>query len=161
MSPASSWFACGAVTFVDLLRFLMLLHNCCCLVFLKTNRCVGLGLSLSFPAQFSHLVWDPLTMGQGLCATVPVSPAPPPIPQKGPPAAAEGHPRPLSPPDLSCSVCGLVSPPFYSVGLYAHCHWRCPPCLIRRYRVVLVYSRINSKVRGSGDTDPYLKQNIY
>jgi len=40
-----------------------------------------------------------------LCATeptVPVSP-PPPIPRKGPPAAAEGHSRPLSPPGLSCS----------------------------------------------------------
>jgi hypothetical protein len=31
--------------------------------------------------------------------------------------------------------------------LYAHCHWWCPPCLIRRYRVVLVYSRINSKAK--------------
>ena len=39
---------------------------------------------------------------------------------------------------------------FCSVGLYAHCHWWCPPCLIRRYRVVLVYSRINSKAKNSG-----------
>jgi hypothetical protein len=27
------------------------------------------------------------------------------------------------------------------------CHWWCPPCLIRRYRVVLVYSRINSQAK--------------
>jgi hypothetical protein len=94
VSPASSWFACGAVTLVDLLRFLMLLHNCCCLAFLKTNRCVGLGLSLSFPAQFSHLVWDPLTMGQGLCATVPVSPAPPPSPKRGLPQPQRATPAP-------------------------------------------------------------------
>ena len=44
-------------------------------------------------------------------------------------------------------VLRLVSPLFCSVGLYAHCHWWCPPCLIRRYRVVLVYSRINSKAK--------------
>ena len=97
VSPASSWFACGAVTLVDLLRFLMLLHNCCCLAFLKTNRCVGLGLSLSFPAQFSHLVWDPLTMGQGLCATVPVSPAPPPSPKRGLPQPQRATPAPPLP----------------------------------------------------------------
>ena len=49
-----------------------------------------------------------------LCATeptVPVSP-PPPIPRKGPPAAAEGHSeghsRPLSPPGLSL-VCRAPS----------------------------------------------------
>jgi len=40
-----------------------------------------------------------------------------------------------------CSL-PLVVP---TVGLYAHCHWWCPPCLVRRYRVVLVCSRINSK----------------
>jgi hypothetical protein len=44
-------------------------------------------------------------------------------------------------------VLRLVSPLFCSVGLYAHCHWWCPPCLIRRHRVVLVYSRINSKAK--------------
>ena len=40
-------------------------------------------------------------------------PLPPPIPRKGPPAAAEGHSRPLSPTDLSCSVwfhlCSVLS----------------------------------------------------
>jgi hypothetical protein len=29
--------------------------------------------------------------------------------------------------------------------VYAHCHWRCPPCLVRRYRVVLVYSEYTLK----------------
>ena len=46
-----------------------------------------------------------------LCATeptVPVSP-PPPIPRKGPPAAAEGHSRPLSPPVVFRAPSGFTS----------------------------------------------------
>jgi len=38
--------------------------------------------------------------------------------------------------------------------MYAHCHWWCPPCLIRRYRVVLVCSRINSKAKHARPARP-------
>ena len=88
---------------------------------------------------------SPLLRGCGVRPSL--SPLPP-HPPKGASRSRRGPlPRPLSPP--ASFVLRLVSPLFCSVGLYAHCHWWCPPCLIRRYRVVLVYqySRINSKGR--------------
>jgi hypothetical protein len=33
------------------------------------------------------------------------------------------------------------------IYINAHCHWRCQPCLIRRYTMALVYSRIHSKIQ--------------
>ena len=78
----------------------------------------------------------------------------PPIPRKGPPQPQRGPlPPPLSPAPREIFFVlrvRLFSPLFCSVGLHAHCHWRCPPCLchwrcppciIRMYRVVLDYSR--------------------
>ena len=53
--------------------------------------------------------------------------------------------RPHTSPHLIFRAPSGFSPLFCSVGLYARCHRWCPPCLIRRYRVVLVYSGINSK----------------
>ena len=91
----------------------------------------------------------------------------PPIPRKGPPQPQRGPlPPPLSPAPREIFFVlrvRLFSPLFCSVGLHAHCHWRCPPCLchwrcppciIRMYRVVLVYSRINSKAKKKSQVNP-------
>ena len=67
-----------------------------------------------------------------------LTPCPPPSPERGLPQPQRATPAPS--PQLISLVLRLVSPLFCSVGLYAHCHWSCPLCLVRRYGVVLVYS---------------------
>jgi hypothetical protein len=91
-----------------------------------------------------QLAWEQSSASAQLrlsCGAKPLLRPPAPLsPARGLPQPQRATPAPsphLS--GLSCSVC-LVSPLFCSVGLHAHCHWRCPPCLVRRYRVVLVYS---------------------
>jgi hypothetical protein len=60
----------------------------------------------------------------------PCSARPPPSPPQG---ASHSRSGPLPPPLPTWSfVEGLVSPLLCSVGLYARCHWRCPPYLARR-----------------------------
>ena len=91
-----------------------------------------------------QLAWEQSSASAQLrlsCGAKPLLRPPTPLsPARGLPQPQRATPAPsphLS--GLSCSVC-LVSPLFCSVGLHANCHWRCPPCLVRRYRVVLVYS---------------------
>jgi hypothetical protein len=56
----------------------------------------------------------------------------PPSPERGLPQPQRATPATLSPAPREIFFVlrvRLFSPLFCSVGLHAHCHWRCPPCL--------------------------------